>query len=688
MLPYCSVCLFRTVSAGVTARRLSIGGQAWKKRLSYPVCGALFTAIAQALSYRPAGGRQARETERSDCDPRDVIKLNMDEDVKEMVWESENNSKFQAHFKDTAKESFCTFNYQTTPMLHRDFDKSVKTLRKPFFITALTSEVPKLEKNMAVADHTKVAQSAKVKQNGTSHSNIIPAHFTFMQKPARNTEVESRKLRTLNAAVGKTNHTIGFAFEKSFPIKNAASLSSWSGAFRRSPKKVQRRPITTVEECLRAEEKELYRQLIQVVTGKTVLSTNSTSFLPPEISRRLSSSSASGQPGASSLSSLEPCTLDVEPTYQPKISLVPEKRTTAPLSVDTTFKLTCESRDVTKHQLHRAPRQSAQEPVKGSDSIIVLDPVPKEDYNLSRTVFPTDLWIKEIASRYDPRARERNRQIEEQKALTLKFQNQRLQERSVHDAVELKLRVPLEKEIPVTLLPRPECIKEEQEFPAITPEMEKEIKHALYGGNQDQVLSEAFRLTITRKDIMTLNSLNWLNDEVINFYMNLLMERSKRKGLPKVHAFNTFFFPKLKCAGFQAVKRWTKKVDVFSADVLLVPVHLGVHWCLAVVDFRKKTVTYYDSMGGLNNEACRILLQYLKQESQDKKGISFDTNGWHLSSRACNEIPQQMNGSDCGMFACKYADYITKEKPITFTQNHMPYFRKRMVYEIIHQKLL
>lgn len=27
-----------------------------------------------------------------------------------------------------------------------------------------------------------------------------------------------------------------------------------------------------------------------------------------------------------------------------------------------------------------------------------------------------------------------------------------------------------------------------------------------------------------------------------------------------------------------------------------------------------------------------------------------------------------MNGSDCGVFTCKYAEYITKDKPITFTQ--------------------
>lgn len=44
--------------------------------------------------------------------------------------------------------------------------------------------------------------------------------------------------------------------------------------------------------------------------------------------------------------------------------------------------------------------------------------------------------------------------------------------------------------------------------------MEKEIKSVFRSGNQDEVLSEAFRLTITRKDIQTLNNLNWLNDEV------------------------------------------------------------------------------------------------------------------------------------------------------------------------------
>ncbi|XP_075055387.1 sentrin-specific protease 1 isoform X2 [Mixophyes fleayi] len=614
-----------------------------------------------------------------------------DEEVKEMIWESEINSKCKAHSKSSAQDSLYTYSYQCTPVLHRHFDRTIiKTLHKP----SLYTEMSKAERNMASSDNTTITQpvnNIKAKQNGNGHSAILPAQFMFSQKqrPAKNSCAETRKLSgTSNAIVGRPNHSLSSAFEKSFPIKNSVWSSSLSGACRRSPKKTQRRQSGTVEVTIREEEKEIYRQLLQVVTGKTFLSTKSTTALPPQVSRSFSSSSIFDQPVASSVSSLEPCTFYMEPTCRSSFSLVTPNQTAETLSSDTTsVKLTCESRDPSKHQLHIDQNHTSQVQFKDSDSVIVVDCVSKEKRHHSPPFFQAELWIKELTSLYDSRARERRRQIEEQTALALKLQNQRLHQHSVQGAVDLNLRVPLEKEVPIKLLPRQQKV-EEQEFPELTQEMEKEIKFALYGGSQDQVLSEEFRLTITRKDIMTLNSLNWLNDEIINFYMNLLMERSKRKGLPKVHAFNTFFFPKLKSAGYQTVKRWTKKVDVFAVDILLVPVHLGVHWCLTVVDFRKKSITYYDSMGGLNNEACRLLLQYLKQESHDKKGISFDANGWSLSSKKCQEIPQQMNGSDCGMFACKYADYITKDKPITFTQHHMPYFRKRMVWEIVHQKLL
>lgn len=546
--------------------------------------------------------------------------------------------------------------------------------------------------------------------------NSTPASVSALQKSrnSRSLYLETRKTSSglSNTFMGKSNHHCHVsAYEKSFPIKPVPS-PSWSGSCRRSllsPKKIQRRHVSTAEETVQEEEKEIYRQLLQMVTGKQFSVAKPTTHFPLHLSRCLSSNKNSlkdslfknGNSCASHVIGSDTSSSGSASIVTAQEQLPHSAYSLSSYTPDVAFgSKDSDACHQPHHHLDSSPQQSDNLPAsntqsEGSDSVILLKVKESQTPTPSSTFFQAELWIKELTSVYDSRARERLRQIEEQKALALQLQNQRLQEQdySVLDSVELHLRVPLEKEIPITTAQETgkkgqKGTDSEDEFPEITEEMEKEIKNVFRNGNQDEVLSEAFRLTITRKDIQTLNHLNWLNDEIINFYMNMLMERSKEKGFPSVHAFNTFFFTKLKTAGYQAVKRWTKKVDVFSAELLLVPIHLGVHWCLAVVDFRKKNITYYDSMGGVNNEACRILLQYLKQESIDKKRKEFDTNGWQLFSKKSQEIPQQMNGSDCGMFACKYADCITKDRPINFTQQHMPYFRKRMVWEILHRKLL
>ncbi|KAK3758616.1 hypothetical protein RRG08_019526 [Elysia crispata] len=228
--------------------------------------------------------------------------------------------------------------------------------------------------------------------------------------------------------------------------------------------------------------------------------------------------------------------------------------------------------------------------------------------------------------------------------------------------------------------------EEEEHLPELSDEMLDVVKAALRPGNPNDVLSDAFRLQLTRRDMATLAGLNWLNDEVINFYMNMLTERGEKEGQAKVYAFNTFFYPKIISGGHSAVKRWTKKVDIFSVHFILIPVHLGMHWCLCVVDMAKKIITYYDSMGAENNQCLQAVLNYINDESIAKKQTPIKRSEWTLVNAEDN--PQQMNGSDCGMFMCKYAEYITRQKDLSFTQEDMPYFRKRMVYEIMSKKLL
>ncbi|KAL3968742.1 ryanodine receptor 1 [Sarotherodon galilaeus] len=235
----------------------------------------------------------------------------------------------------------------------------------------------------------------------------------------------------------------------------------------------------------------------------------------------------------------------------------------------------------------------------------------------------------------------------------------------------------------------------EEDIPRLTKEMAAEVSGALAQSDPNRVLSAAFKLRITQRDLATLQEGSWLNDEVMNFYLSLIMERSSvEAGRLKVYSFSTFFFPKLRgggggqAGGHAAVKRWTKAVDLFTFDLILVPLHLGVHWALAVIDFRSKTVKSYDSMGRRHDDISSLLLLYLKEEHKAKKGRELDCTKWTVGSLKASEIPQQKNGSDCGVFACKYADYIARGQPLTFKQCHMPLFRKLMIWEILHQKLL
>lgn len=289
-------------------------------------------------------------------------------------------------------------------------------------------------------------------------------------------------------------------------------------------------------------------------------------------------------------------------------------------------------------------------------------------------------FIPRVANNYNGRIEQRHREAEELEARTrILAKRNRLQR-------EVALEKQLSQSLKICEGVLEEADYEDEGLPELTPSMLEAVKKALNPRPADEVLVEAFGLSITRKDIHTLAGLNWLNDEVINFYMNLLIARSGKDKYPKIYAMNTFFYPKLLSGGHSSLKRWTRKVDIFSQDIVVVPIHLGMHWCMSIIDFRDQSIRYYDSMGGENPKCLIALKKYLEDESLDKKKKAYDTRAWNLESMS--GIPQQMNGSDCGVFSCTFAEYICANRELNFAQDNMPYFRSKMVYEILNVKLL
>lgn len=181
--------------------------------------------------------------------------------------------------------------------------------------------------------------------------------------------------------------------------------------------------------------------------------------------------------------------------------------------------------------------------------------------------------------------------------------------------------------------------------------------------------------TLTLDDLSTLADQNWLNDQVMNMYGELIMESAHHQ----VHFLNSFFHRQLMTKGYDGVKRWTKQVDLFSKSLLLVPVHLEVHWCLVTADVVKKKICLYDSQGNALQKVARNILKYLMTEAKEKKQTAFES-GWDMSYD--EKIPQQTNENDCGVFVLEYSRCLALGKPLQFSQKDIPKIRKRIYKEL------
>ncbi|XP_055649245.1 sentrin-specific protease 1, partial [Falco peregrinus] len=258
---------------------------------------------------------------------------------------------------------------------------------------------------------------------------LVPPLGSVPQKPrvSRGSYLEARKNAsgTSNSFVGKSNH---HCHASAFPIKPAQS-PSWSGPCRRSlhsPKKTPRRFISTAEETVREEEREIYRQLLQMVTGKQFSTSKPSSLFPFHLSRCSNSSKTvvketpsknsklfethSIAPASSASSVLG---AQEQPSHKPPLYSAP----TYPSHVFES------SNSTAQHQQENLPASNTASP-KGWTLSILLKVKDSRTPAPSLPFFQAELWIKELTSVYDSRARDRWRQIEEQKALALQLQSQ------------------------------------------------------------------------------------------------------------------------------------------------------------------------------------------------------------------------------------------------------------------------
>jgi len=237
--------------------------------------------------------------------------------------------------------------------------------------------------------------------------------------------------------------------------------------------------------------------------------------------------------------------------------------------------------------------------------------------------------------------------------------------------------------------------KENIPSPTVTDDDTRLINIALYGnGPEDEIVGIAGTDTVQRGSIQRLRPGKWLNDEAIHYFLTMLARREillskERPGRKRCHFFKSYFITKLLGEGgycYASVKRWSRNVhgrNIFLLDKIICPINCGgVHWACAVIFIQKKRIQFYDSLLGSGMVYMESLMDYLKDEHMDKLKTTMDTSNWKLVDCQPN-TPQQENGFDCGVFTCMFADYLSRDAPLTFGQHTVTECRERMVLSIV-----
>ncbi|GMR37078.1 hypothetical protein PMAYCL1PPCAC_07273, partial [Pristionchus mayeri] len=239
--------------------------------------------------------------------------------------------------------------------------------------------------------------------------------------------------------------------------------------------------------------------------------------------------------------------------------------------------------------------------------------------------------------------------------------------------------------------------------------------------NPRDVLMAYKSTTIHFEDMKGLFFDEMVNDTIVDLYLSMMKDDElKPEVRDKTHVFSCFFYKRLtegmgplvnykngdRAAAFRfasvernygAISKWTRRVDLFNMDYVVVPVVDDLHWYLIIIVKPYKCIvpsnggmidnvrarrkgydageesTYaimldslYDAGDQKRQTSIDIIRDYLELEYAHKKGSANDGKVFDRSRIGIirpRRLPQQKNFLDCGFFLMRYAETFLKDPP-------------------------
>lgn len=166
----------------------------------------------------------------------------------------------------------------------------------------------------------------------------------------------------------------------------------------------------------------------------------------------------------------------------------------------------------------------------------------------------------------------------------------------------------------------------------------QEIKQS----NNDKANNGGNAEKLTFKTMERLQDGKWLNDDLINRYIELI-ENQPANRLQNTEILNTYFATTTIGKSQKILNRYLLKKNISRTSSLLIPInHNNTHWYFSKLD--ENTLVIFDSM--------RKSVEHYQENNIIKSILKFaaELYGKEVVLEVDQGYPQQENGYDCGMF--------------------------------------
>jgi sentrin-specific protease 1 len=207
------------------------------------------------------------------------------------------------------------------------------------------------------------------------------------------------------------------------------------------------------------------------------------------------------------------------------------------------------------------------------------------------------------------------------------------------------------------------------------------------GGKDDEVLIKIGDNHLERRALRCLKPETWLNDEVMDAYMELLNLRNA-----DIHGnvmfFLTHFYRSITRPptgyNFKKGLPYVRGRKLFHMDLLVIPMNQGgIHWVMVVINIKEKRIEFYDPLPqkSTNSREMSIMQQWFAQlVTQELHLDTIDIRHW--GSQTMTNIPTQPDNYNCGVYVLHFAEFLGRGVPLVIDPKNLVDLRNQILLDL------